>query len=361
MTSLMTKEDLKNEKQKACSIANFPPNPAVYQQFGTDTLAPAKSNPVKIRCDDSHSRAVEFNKGYENAFSIGIGLTLALALIDFIAGFTYNSKALLADAVHNLTDAASLVISSGAFWIAKKQSSAGYTYGFKKATVLAAFVNALGLLIAMGILGYGVFPRLFKPEDVSGGVIAWVAALGVIINGVSAFLLSRQKHELNSKAAFRHLLGDALVSLGLVITGIVIFWKHLYWLEPAISLGIVIAILFSSRGLLRDSLKMIIDAVPSGIKLDEIKEVITSVGYVHSVHHVHVWSLSTTENPLTAHVVIDEQLLFEKKLLVIGEIKHELEHYNIHHSTIELAKNAHNKAFNAHHSPHVELNSTQLN
>jgi cobalt-zinc-cadmium efflux system protein len=265
---------------------------------------------------------------------------MAFVLAEVIAGIVYNSVALLTDAGHNLSDVASLIISLVAFWIAKKQSNAVYTYGYKKTTVLAALVNAVVLLIAIGILGYEAFIRLFKPQPVSGGVIAWVAALGIIINSVSAFLFFRQKHELNSRAAYVHLLADALVSLGVVIAGISISYTHLYWLDSAIGLVIIVVILVSTWGLLRDSFKMTIDAVPAGIELEEIKKVITSVTHVKDVHHVHVWSISTTENALTAHVAIDEQLSFDEKLQVLDVVKHELEHHNIQHSTIEFAKHS---------------------
>lgn len=285
----------------------------------------------------SHSHSIEINKGNKNVFLIGIGLNMTFVLAEVIAGFAYNSMALLTDAGHNLSDVASLVVSLVAFWMAKKKSSAVYTYGYKKTTVLAALVNAVVLLIAIGVLSYEAFTRLFKPQPVSGGVIAWVAALGIIINSVSAFLFFRQKHELNSKAAYLHLLADALVSLGVVIAGIIISYTHVYWLDPAIGLVIMVVILVGTWSLLRDSFKMTIDAVPTGIELDEIKKVIVGVQHVKHVHHVHVWSISTTENALTAHVVIDEQLSFEQKLKVVEEIKHELEHHDIHHSTIELA------------------------
>ena len=289
----------------------------------------------------SHSHAVEINKGNRNVFLIGIGLNMAFVLAEVIAGIAYNSMALLTDAGHNLSDVASLSVSLVAFWIAKRQSNAVYTYGFKKTTVLAALVNAVVLLVAIGILGYEASTRLFKPEPVEGGVIAWVAAIGIVINSISAYLFFRQKQELNSRAAYLHLLADALVSLGVVIAGIVISYTKLYWLDPAIGLVIMIVILVSTWGLLRDSFKMTIDAVPSGIVLDAIKNIIRSVPYVQHVHHVHVWSISTTENALTAHVVIDEGLPFDEKLKVIDKIKHELEHHNIHHSTIEIAKTAH--------------------
>lgn len=288
----------------------------------------------------SHSHAADINKSNKNVFLIGIGLNLAFVLAEAVAGFAYNSVALLTDAGHNLSDVASLVVSLVAFWIAKKQSNAVYTYGFKKTTVLAALVNAVILLIAIGILGYEAFTRLFKPEPVEGGVIAWVAAIGIVINSISAYLFFKQKHELNARAAYLHLLADALVSLGVVVAGIVISTTNLYWLDPAIGLMIMVVILVSTWGLLRDSFKMTIDAVPSGIELERIKNVIRAVKHVQHVHHVHVWSLSTTENALTAHVVIDEQLPFDEKLKVVDEIKHELEHNNIHHSTIEIAKSA---------------------
>ena len=283
-----------------------------------------------------HSHAIEISKDNKNVFLIGIALNMAFVLAEAIAGFAYNSMALLTDAGHNLSDVASLLISLVAFWMAKKKSNASYTYGFKKTTVLAALVNAVVLLIAIGMLGYESFMRLFHPSPVEGNVIAWVAAIGIVVNSVSAFLFFRNKHELNSKAAYLHLMADALVSLGVVIGGIIISRTNLYWLDPAIGLAVMVVILVSTWSLLRDSFKMSIDAVPSGIVLNEIKKVIKSVPHVSSVHHVHVWSISTTENALTANVVIDEQLAFADKLDVVAKIKHELEHHNIHHSTIEL-------------------------
>jgi cobalt-zinc-cadmium efflux system protein len=283
-----------------------------------------------------HAHATEINKGNKNVFLIGIALNMAFVLAEVIAGFAYNSMALLTDAGHNLSDVATLFISLVAFWMARKKSNAVYTYGYKKTTVLAALVNAVVLLIAIGMLGYEAFRRLFEPKPVSGSTIAWIAALGIIVNSVSAFLFFRQRHELNSRAAYLHLVADALVSLGVVVAGIVISYSHLYWLDPAIGLVIIFVILISSWQLLRDSFKMTIDAVPAGIELEAIKKVMLGVAHVRQVNHVHVWPISTTENALTAHLVLDEQLSFEDKLHVVDRIKHELEHHNIHHSTIEL-------------------------
>jgi len=283
-----------------------------------------------------HSQAIEPGKGNLNVFIIGIALNLAFVLAEAIAGFLYNSIALMTDAGHNLSDVAGLFMSLVAFWLARKQSNPTYTYGYKKTTVLAALTNAVILLIAIGILGFESFNRLFKPEPVPGNIIALIAGIGIMVNGVSALLFFRSKKELNSRAAYLHLLADALTSVGVVIAGIIISYTHFYWLDPVVGLVIMVVILVSTWTLLKDSFKMTIDAVPAGIALAEIKKLILGVPHVKHVHHVHVWSLSTTENALTAHVVIDEQLTFEEKLQVVREIKHQLEHENIHHSTIEL-------------------------
>ncbi len=287
----------------------------------------------------NHSHDLDFKRGNNRAFIIGICLNMAFVLAEIIGGLIYNSMALLTDAGHNASDVASLVLSLVAFKMAKKKSSSIYTYGYKKTTVLAALTNSVILFIAIGILGFESVTRLLKPEKVEGGIIAWIAAIGIIINSISAFLFYRnRKKELNAKSAYLHLLADALVSIGVVITGIIIIYTGWYWLDPAIGLAIMIVILIGAWKLLRDSFKMTIDAVPSGIELEEIKKIILQVTHVKQVGHVHVWPLSTTENALTAHVVIEDQLSFDEKLKVITNIRHELMHHNIHHSTIELQK-----------------------
>ena len=287
----------------------------------------------------SHSHGLEFQPGKNTAFIVGICLNSAFVLAEIIGGIIYHSMALLTDAGHNAGDVASLVLSLLAFKMAEKKSSPVYTYGYKKTTVLAALTNAVILFIAIGILGYESITRLFHPEKVSGGVIAWIASAGIVINGLSALLFYRnRKKELNARAAYLHLLTDALVSVGVVATGIAILYTAWYWLDPAVGLVIMFIILVSTWRLLRDSFRMTIDAVPSGIELEEIKNVILRVAHVQQVWHVHVWPLSTTENALTAHVAIDDQLSFDEKLKVIADIRHELMHHNIHHSTIEIQK-----------------------
>ncbi|MGZ3837592.1 MAG: cation diffusion facilitator family transporter [Flavisolibacter sp.] len=289
--------------------------------------------------DHHHAHALDFEKGNRKAFVWGILLNLLFVLAEVIAGLMYNSMALLTDAGHNLSDVAGLFLSLVAFWMAGKKSTPTYTYGFKKTTVVAALTNAVILLIAIGILGYESITRLSHPEQVKGSVIAWVAGLGILINGFSAFLFFRHREkELNVKGAYLHLLADTMVSLGVVIGGIVINYTSWYWLDPVIGLVIMAVIIISTWRLLRDSFKMSIDAVPSGIELEKIKEVILKTDHVQKVDHVHVWPISTMENALTAHVAVNDHLNFDEKLEVIRQIKHELLHHNIHHSTIELEK-----------------------
>ncbi len=284
-----------------------------------------------------HSHTVDIQSANKKAFVIGILLNVAFLVTEIVAGIINHSMALLTDAGHNAGDIASLLIALLAFNLAQKRSTKEFTYGYKKTTVLAAFVNAVILLFAIGVLGYESIIRLSHPEAVKGNIIAWVAALGIVINTVSAFLFFKgRKKDLNAKSAYLHLLSDALVSLGVVIAGIIISYTQWYWLDPVIGLVIMVVILIGTWSLLRDSFKMAVDAVPTGIELKSINMVIENMKSVIAVHHVHIWPLSTTENALTAHVVLNDQLSFTDKMKVVKEIKHELQHHNIHHSTIEI-------------------------
>jgi len=287
----------------------------------------------------SHSHGLDFQESNRRAFIVGIYLNMAFVIAEITGGLIFNSMSLLTDAGHNLSDVASLFLSLLAFKMATKKSSPVYTYGYKKTTVLAALANAVILFIAIGILGVESFTRFLKPEKVQGGAIAWIAALGIVINSITAFLFyGNRKKELNARGAYLHLFFFFFISLGVVVTGIIIVYTGWYWLDSATGIIIMIIILITAWGLLRDSFKMTIDAVPSGIELENIKKIILQIDHVKQVGHVHVWPLSTTENALTAHVALDEQLTFDEKLNVIADIRHELLHHNIHHSTIELQK-----------------------
>ena len=271
------------------------------------------------------------------AFIIGISLNALFVIVEVIAGIVNNSMSLLTDAGHNLSDVASLVLSLIAFRLAKKKSSEKFTYGYKKTTVLAALFNAVLLLIAIGILGFESVHRLFNPAAVRGNIIAWVAGAGIFVNIITALMFFRnRKSDLNIKSAYLHMMSDALVSIGVVAGGILIIYTGWYWVDPAIGLIIMVVILFGTWSLLTESFRLSVDAVPPDINIQEIKDIITRQENIVEVHHIHVWALSTTENALTAHVSLNEALSFNEKMILVQNLKHELLHHHIHHSTIEI-------------------------
>ena len=242
------------------------------------------------------------------AFVIGIILNFLFVIIEVIVGFDIHSLSLLSDAGHNLADVASLAMALVAIRLLRVRATDKYTYGFKKTTILVALLNAAILLLSLGAIGYEALHRLMTPESaLPGKTISIVAAIGIGINALTAMLFFRNKeNDLNVRGAFLHLLSDAIVSAGLVIGGLVIFYTHLYWIDPALSLVIAIIILFSTWQLLRDSLRLSLDGVPAGIEIGKIRESICRMKDVIDFHHIHVWAISTSENALTAHLVVDK-------------------------------------------------------
>jgi len=271
------------------------------------------------------------------AFIFGIILNGAYVVIQVIAGIVTHSMALLSDAGHNLSDVASLALSLLAFRLAKAKPTDSFTYGFKKTTILAALTNAVVLLITIGMLGYESVNRLLHPQPVEGGLVAIVAGIGIAINLASAFFFFRNKeHDLNTKGAYLHLMTDALVSLGVVVSGLIISFTKWYWLDGAVSIVVLVVILIGTWSLLTESLRLSMDAVPEGVNVETIEKVINKINGVESIHHMHIWAMSTTENALTTHLVLNEQLSFDDKMKLVNKIKHELLHNKIHHATIEL-------------------------
>ena len=203
--------------------------------------------------------------------------------------------------------------------------------------MLAALFNAVLLLIAIGILGFESVHRLFDPAIVKGNIIAWVAAAGIFVNIITALMFFKnRKSDLNIKSAYLHMMSDALVSVGVVAGGILISYTGWYWVDPAIGLIIMVVILVGTWSLLTESFRLSVDAVPPDINIQEIKDIITSQKNIVEAHHIHVWALSTTENALTAHVSLNEALSFDEKMILVQNLKHELLHHHIHHSTIEI-------------------------
>ncbi len=284
-----------------------------------------------------HHHQVSAADAANKAFIVGIALNGAYVAVQVVMGLATHSMALLSDAGHNLGDVASLALSLFAFRLARVKATASFTYGYKKTTIIAALVNAVILLTTVVVLGYESAHRLLYPRPVEGGTVAIVAGIGILINAASAFFFFKNKeHDLNTKSAYLHLLSDALVSLGVVISGVVISYTSWYWLDGAVSLVVLLTILLSTWSLLTNSLRLSLDAVPANVHKDAIEAAVMKINGVESVHHMHIWAMSTTENALTTHLVLQDSLNFDEKMKVVHNIKHELQHLNIHHSTIEL-------------------------
>jgi cobalt-zinc-cadmium efflux system protein len=275
--------------------------------------------------------------GIDRALMAGILLNLIFVVVEAAAGFWQNSLALLSDAGHNLFDVASLALALLAFRLAKMKPNDDYTYGYRKTTILVALLNAVILLIAIGGIGFEAVRRLLQPEAVQGGVLAIVAAVGILINGFTAFLFIRDKDtDLNLKGAYLHMAADALVSLGVVIAGLVIIWTHWYWLDPVISFMIMAVILISTWGLLKDSLRLSLDGVPREVDMQAVRHAAMETKGILDIHHVHVWAMSTTQNALTAHLVVAPGTGLAETEGIKENLRGKLEKLRIDHSTFEL-------------------------
>lgn len=280
-----------------------------------------------------HSHAINA-ESLNKAFIIGIVLNLAFVVIEFAAGFWFDSLALLSDAGHNLSDVVSLVLALLAFRLAKVKANERYTYGYKKSTILVSLLNAVILLVAVGAIVIESIHKLSNPAVVPGGAIAWVAGVGVLINAFTAFLFMKDKEkDLNVKGAYLHMAADALVSVGVLVAGIVISRTGWYIIDPIIGLIVAVVILISTWNLLHDSLRLTLDGVPTSIDSQKVVKAIRALPGVDDVHHIHIWAISTTENALTAHIVLKQpEGMQEVKHL----IRHRLEDFGIDHATLEF-------------------------
>ena len=282
-----------------------------------------------------HGHIMEL-RSVNTAFIVGIVLNLFFVVIEAVVGLVIHSLSLLSDAGHNLADVASLGLSLFAFRMMKVKSNTVYTYGYKKTTVLVALLNGGILLISIGAILYESVHRLILPEPLPGKTISIVAAIGIAINTITAMLFFRDRErDLNIKGAFLHLMSDAAVSAALVIGGIIIIYTKWYWIDPLLGILVAVMIVFSTWGLLRDSLRLSLDAVPQGIDLRAVQAAIEKIAGVRDFHHIHIWALSTTENALTGHVVLKREIGMEEQEKIKKEIKHLLLHLNIQHATLE--------------------------
>ncbi|MCR4660114.1 MAG: cation diffusion facilitator family transporter [Bacteroidales bacterium] len=266
--------------------------------------------------------------------ALSIVLNLLFVAVEAIVGLTQNSLSLLSDAGHNLSDVLSLLLVLVAIRLAKAHSTKNFTYGYKKSTVLISLLNAILLLVVVGAIIVESIHKFMNPTPVNGAAISWTAGAGIVVNGLTAMLLMRgSRGDLNVRGAFLHMMADTLVSVGVVVSGIVITLTGWTVVDPIVSIAVAMVILASTWSLLSGSLRLSLDGTPEGVDTTEVEELFTATEHVAEVHHLHIWAISTTHNALTAHVVIDDLANMEATKLVL---KQRLAEHGIGHSTLEF-------------------------
>ena len=283
-----------------------------------------------------HHHGAEDVASLKNVYIVSVALNLAFVLIEAGVGLWGNSLGLLSDAGHNLSDVFSIVLALIALRLASTKSTKTLTYGYRKGSVLISLLNAIILLVAVGAILVESVHKFREPAAVNGGAVAWTAGAGILVNGLTAFLLMKhRKNDLNARGAFLHMAADTLVSVGVLISGIVISFTGWNFIDPVIGILIAIVILVSTWKLLSESLRLSIDAVPESIDPDEILEEMKEVSGVADVHHLHIWPISTTQVALTAHLVLED---FSDMAGTVHAVKHHLKEHGIDHSTLEVER-----------------------
>ena len=292
--------------------------------------------------DHSHDDAHEHPHGHSHipadfggAFAAATLLNFVLVVVQVIYGLSAHSIALLADAGHNFGDALALLLAWGAHVLARRLPTERFTYGFRSASILSALINAVMMLVTTGAIAWEAIRRFLDPGEVAGLTVMMVAALGIVVNGVSAwFLMAGRKGDLNVRGAFLHLVADAAVSVGVVLAGAIIYFFGWNWIDPAVSLAVSAVVVWGSWGLLRESLQLTMDAVPAAIEPSEVCDYLETLPGVVSIHDLHIWAMSTTENALTCHLVMPQGHPGDA---FIARASHELEHrFKIRHPTFQI-------------------------
>jgi cobalt-zinc-cadmium efflux system protein len=272
---------------------------------------------------------------YGRAFAIGVALNLAFVILEVIYGKLSHSLALIADAGHNLSDVLGLVLAWGAMLLARRRPTPERTYGFRRSSILAALINAAILLISVGAIAWEAIGRVNHPQAVAETMVISVASIGILINaGTALMFMSGRKRDLNIRGAFMHMATDAVISLGVVLTGVAMLATGWLWLDPVVGLIIVALIVYGTWGLLRDSLNLALDAVPAGIDMNDVKEYLSGLPTCVDVHDLHVWGMSTTETALTAHVVMGQTICDDALLAKITNELHQK--FGIEHATLQV-------------------------
>lgn len=279
------------------------------------------------------------NKLSENltsAFIIGIVLNVIFVIIEILAGIYCSSLALLSDAGHNFIDISGLILSLLAIRMTQRKPCNHYTYGFKKLTVLSTLINSILLLFTVSVIIVEAFYKFNHPQSIDGGVVMWVAMVGVVINSITTFLFwNKKEKELNAKSAYLHMLADAAVSVMVVISGFLMLKYQYYWIDPIISIVIALVILKSTWTVLVSSIKLSIDGVPLHLKKEEVKQFLMNVKGIKEVHELHIWNISTFETVLTAHLLLKDNNFIPDVNLINKELD---DIYHINYSTIQFEK-----------------------
>lgn len=275
-------------------------------------------------------------KNYNTPFIFGIILNSLFVIVEGLYGYFSNSLALMADAGHNLSDVAGLLIAWAAIWLTTKKPTSHYTFGLRKSSILSALFNAIFLMIAVGIIMWEALHRLWDPSlviDYKKVII--VAFIGIVINSLTALLFFKDKdNDINIKGAYLHMAADALISLGVVISGIIISYTSWNWLDPFVSIIISLVIIYGTWDLLKNSVRLSLDAVPLNIDPQAVKKYLESLEDVVEIHDLHIWAVSSTETALSVHLTVKRNSLENKKLVSISS--HLRDQFKIHHPTIQL-------------------------
>ncbi len=282
-----------------------------------------------------HGHDYHHPTNFGQAFAIGITLNMAFVLVEVIFGLMANSLALLADAGHNFGDVVGLVVAWGASWLSRWHPTDKYTYGFRRSSVLAALINALLLLVAIGGIAWEAIGRLWNPVVTHAPTIIGVAAAGVAINTATALLfMAGRKKDLNIRGAYLHMAVDAAISAGVVVAGVLIAFTGVPIIDPVVSIVVAAIIFTGTWGLLRESLNLAVDAVPENIDAEQVLCFLSSLPMAQNVHHLHIWGLSTTDVALTAHMVLSRP---DENDALLAQIREELHHrFDISHATIQF-------------------------
>jgi len=281
--------------------------------------------------EHNHSHS---NDIYGNAFKIGISINIIFIIVEASYGFFSNSMALVADAGHNLSDVLALVFSWVAVILSQRKPTLKFTYGFRRSTILIALLNTVLLLAAVAFIVRETIERIGKPIEINSNSVITVAAIGIAVNGFTAWLFMKgKKHDLNIRSAFVHFVADALVSLGVVVAGLIMAFTGIVWVDSLVSFAIIAVILYSSYHLLIDSVNLALDAVPENVNIEAVRNYLKDLPEVTDIHDLHIWALSTTDAALTVHLATNSQT----DVSFITTIQHQLhEQFDIEHATIQV-------------------------